>query len=84
MTLSKKPKNYQKNYLEIILNFCLTINSETNLSLVHDFEQIIQEYSENNIINWSKSALNLLRGETESVLAYHEKKEIDKQTEISL
>jgi hypothetical protein len=82
LNLSKKPQNYQKNYLEIILNFCLTVDSETNLSLVHDFEQIIQEYSENNIVNWSKSALNLLRGETESVLTYHEKKETDKQSEI--
>ncbi|MCE8162956.1 MAG: DUF4011 domain-containing protein [Candidatus Moeniiplasma glomeromycotorum] len=72
LVLSKKPKNAPLNQLEIALNFCLTIDSEPNLSLFHDFEKIIEEYSQGKTINWSNSALNLLRGEVESVLSYSE------------
>lgn len=75
LTLNNKPKNYPTNQLEIVLNFCLTIDSEPNLSLFHDFEKIIEEYSQDKVINWSKSALNLLRGEVESVVSYSESKE---------
>src|SRR5215470_746042 len=65
LTLNDKPKNYPINQLEVVLNFCLTIDSEPNLSLFHDFEQIIEEYSQGEVISWSKSALNLLRGGAE-------------------
>jgi Cdc6-like AAA superfamily ATPase len=78
-TLLNKPKNYPENQLEIVLNFCLTIDSEPNLSLFRDFEEIIDEYSQDKIINWTKSALNLLRGEMEGVIAHPEKKETTHQ-----
>jgi hypothetical protein len=70
LTISNKPKNYPENHLEIVLNFCLTIDSEPNLSLFRDFEEIIEEYSQDRIINWSKSALSLLSGEVESAVSY--------------
>lgn len=83
LTLSDKPKNYQINQLEIVLNFCLTIDSEPNLSLFHDFEQIVQEYSGDNTIHWSNSALSLLRGEIESVLNYSlEKQTVNKNSSL--
>jgi len=40
------------------------------LSLFQDFEEIIEEYSQDRTINWSKSALDLLRGEVENVTSY--------------
>lgn len=70
LTISNKPKNYPENQLEIVLNFCLTIDSEPNLSLFHDFEEIIEEYSQDKTINWSKSALALLRSEVGNVVTY--------------
>ncbi|CAI2182838.1 8479_t:CDS:2, partial [Funneliformis geosporum] len=79
LTLSNKPKNYPENELEIVLNFCLTIDSEPNLSLFRDFEEIIEEYSQDKTINWSKSALALLKGEVESVLSYPEPQETSQQ-----
>lgn len=65
LTLTNKPKNYSENQLEIVLNFCLTIDSEPNLSLFRDFEQIVEEYSQE--VKWSNSALKLLRGEIEGI-----------------
>ncbi|CAI2178090.1 9822_t:CDS:2, partial [Funneliformis geosporum] len=79
LTLSNKPKNYPENELEIVLNFCLTIDSEPNLSLFRDFEEIVEEYSQGKTINWSKSALALLRGEAENILSYPEPKETSQQ-----
>src|SRR3954463_14464768 len=70
LIISTKPKNYPENQLEIVLNFCLTIDSEPNLSLFHNFEEIIEEYSQDRAVNWSKSALALLRGEVENVVSY--------------
>ncbi|CAI2189817.1 8798_t:CDS:2, partial [Funneliformis geosporum] len=72
LTISDKPKNYPENQLEIVLNFCLTIDSEPNLSLFRDFEGIIEEYSQDRTINWSNSALALLRGEAGNVVSYPE------------
>src|SRR5690349_5139199 len=54
LTLINKPKHYPENHLEIVLNFCLTIDSEPNLSLFRDFEEIINDYSQDKVINWSK------------------------------
>ena|SRR5436305_8137347 len=51
LTLSNKPKNLPENQLEIVLNFCLTIDSEPNLSLFRDFEEIIEDYSQGQVIN---------------------------------
>lgn len=73
LNLIDKPKNYLENELEIFSSFCLTIDSEPNLSLFHDFEEIIEEYSQNKVNNWSKSALNLLKNETENINIYQEK-----------
>ncbi|CAH1756449.1 3920_t:CDS:10 [Entrophospora sp. SA101] len=70
LTFSNKPNYYPENQLKIVLNFCLTIDSEPNLSLFRDFEEIIQEYSR---------ALNLLRGEAESMVSYSKEKETSKQ-----
>ncbi|RHZ35995.1 AAA domain-containing protein [endosymbiont GvMRE of Glomus versiforme] len=77
LTLKNKPENYPENQLEIASNFCLTIDDEPSLSLFRDFEKIIEEYSQDKgkKINWSQSALSLLKGETESVLSYPESKE---------
>ena len=73
LNLTDKPKNYLENELEIVSNFCLTIDSEPNLSLFHDFEKIIEEYSQNKLNNWPKSALSLLKNETENINIYQEK-----------
>lgn len=51
LTLSNKPKNYPENQLEIVNNFCLTIDDEPSLNLFRDFEKIIEEYSQDKEIN---------------------------------
>ncbi|CAG8609826.1 4003_t:CDS:2, partial [Cetraspora pellucida] len=57
LTISDKPKNYPENQLEIVLNFCLTIDSEPNLSLFRDFEEIIEEYSQiGNVVTYPQTS----------------------------
>ncbi|CAJ0855949.1 17301_t:CDS:10 [Entrophospora sp. SA101] len=57
LTFSNKPNYYPENQLKIVLNFCLTIDSEPNLSLFRDFEEIIQEYSRVIFQHFSENAL---------------------------